>query len=128
MTTRDTMQRRQSPWTLPDTSTSPGTSWNGYSQEDYATVKYQQASGIEEERRARDGFEDASQSVFSRDWLFIPPSVSGNPHSVITLLGISGRKAASLRTGANDISRLSPGVYFLRQGPDGRAVKVVVQR
>ena len=31
------------------------------------------------------------------------------------LLDISGRKVADLRPGANDVSRLSPGVYFVRE-------------
>jgi YVTN family beta-propeller protein len=50
------------------------------------------------------------------------------------LLSIVGRKALVLRPGANDVSRLSPGVYFVR-GPkteDGRpgvaVTKVVIQR
>jgi len=51
-----------------------------------------------------------------------------------TLLDITGRKVMSLRPGANDVSRLASGVYFVRFGPSavGREAlpmrKVVVQR
>lgn len=50
------------------------------------------------------------------------------------LLDISGRKVMDLKPGANDVSRLSPGVYFLREGSrgpgfeDSRVTKVVVAR
>jgi len=49
------------------------------------------------------------------------------------LLDISGRKALDLHTGANDVSRLSPGVYFVRErsavGGERSAIrKVVVTR
>jgi hypothetical protein len=42
-------------------------------------------------------------------------------------LDISGRRVLDLTPGANDVSRLSPGVYFLR-GPEteeGRPVTAV---
>jgi uncharacterized delta-60 repeat protein len=104
-----------------------GTSWNGYSQEDYATVKYQQSSGIEGERQVRDGLDVAARIVITRNWFFLPPSAVSNPRSVVPLLDISGRVASGLRTGTNDVSRLSPGVYFLQPGRDGRSLKVIVQ-
>jgi hypothetical protein len=51
------------------------------------------------------------------------------------LLDIGGRVVLDLHPGANDVRRLSPGVYFVRQqGPrgqgfeDSRARKVVVTR
>jgi len=50
------------------------------------------------------------------------------------LLDISGRKVLDLQPGANDVSRLSPGVYFIRErlGTAGEALgktqKVVVAR
>jgi len=46
-----------------------------------------------------------------RGVLFLPPSLLP-PHS--SLLSIDGRKVLDLHTGANDVSRLSPGVYFVR--------------
>ena len=52
-----------------------------------------------------------------RSVLFLPEAVSGE-RSVVgaCLLDISGRKVADLHPGANDVSRLSPGVYFVRSG------------
>jgi hypothetical protein len=51
------------------------------------------------------------------------------------LLDISGRKVMELRAGPNDVSRVAPGVYFVReehsrvQGVEGSRVrKVVVTR
>jgi hypothetical protein len=44
------------------------------------------------------------------------------------LLDATGRRVTSLRTGANDVSGLAPGVYFLRldTGSDRRVVKTVM--
>jgi YVTN family beta-propeller protein len=48
------------------------------------------------------------------------------------LLDAAGRRVMDLRPGANDVSALAPGVYFLREQPDaegrgpGRAVRKVV--
>jgi hypothetical protein len=44
------------------------------------------------------------------------------------LLDISGRKVADLHPGANDVSGLSAGVYFVQGGQSGAASKVVIQR
>jgi len=49
------------------------------------------------------------------------------------LLDVTGRKVFELHAGANDISRLAPGVYFIRSGPTAAsrrpssAYKVVIQ-
>jgi aminopeptidase N len=53
--------------------------------------------------------------------------------SEIALLDISGRKVLELKPGTNDISRLAPGVYFVRQasGVERQAsgvTKVVIQK
>jgi hypothetical protein len=61
-----------------------------------------------------------------RGVLFLPPSLLSPPSS---LLSIDGRKVLDLQPGANDISHLSPGVYFLRMANgEGRVAnsKVVV--
>jgi hypothetical protein len=60
--------------------------------------------------------------------LFLPSSLL-SPHS--SLLSIDGRKVLDLRAGANDVSRLAPGVYFVRptsgSGRDpSRITKVVI--
>jgi hypothetical protein len=44
-----------------------------------------------------------------------------------TLLDLSGREALVLRPGGNDVSRLAPGVYFLRNGGSSVPQKVVIQ-
>jgi YVTN family beta-propeller protein len=69
-----------------------------------------------------------------RGVLFLPRSL--DPSIPSALLDIAGRKVLDLHPGANDVSRLSPGVYFVRSVPvaAGRrpsAVgcrKVVIQR
>jgi hypothetical protein len=46
------------------------------------------------------------------------------------LLDICGRKVMELQPGPNDVSRVAPGVYFVRHAESGgrAVVKVVVQR
>jgi YVTN family beta-propeller protein len=44
------------------------------------------------------------------------------------LLDVSGRKVAELRAGANDVKRLSPGVYFVREAQAQAVRKVVITR
>jgi hypothetical protein len=46
--------------------------------------------------------------------------------SASCLLDIGGRKIMELHAGANDVSRLAPGVYFIRAEADGRALTVPV--
>ncbi len=64
--------------------------------------------------------------TFCRGILPLP----GNADAV--LLDISGRRVMSLQPGENDISRLSPGVYFIHAKGEGggmrAARKVVIQR
>jgi hypothetical protein len=47
--------------------------------------------------------------------LLLPEASSLQPQAASWLLDISGRKVMALKPGANDVSRLSPGVYFVRQ-------------
>jgi YVTN family beta-propeller protein len=44
-----------------------------------------------------------------------------------SLLDITGRKARELRFGANDVSHLAPGVYFVKLSSRGPTRKVVIQ-
>jgi YVTN family beta-propeller protein len=68
-----------------------------------------------------------------RGMLFLPPAGMTNDQVPMSMLDITGRKVMDLKPGPNDISRLSPGVYFVRRPEtgDGRprtAVrKVVIQ-
>jgi hypothetical protein len=49
-----------------------------------------------------------------RGVLFLPPSLLSPPSSLYSL---DGRRVLDLKPGANDVSRLSPGVYFVRGEP-----------
>ena len=65
-----------------------------------------------------------------RGLLAIPQSAFRNPHSAVVLLDVTGRKALDLHPGANDVSRLVPGVYFVRMaegGPRPATRKVVIE-
>jgi hypothetical protein len=59
-----------------------------------------------------------------RGVLFLPPAVLSPPSSLFSL---DGRRVMSLRPGANDVSALVPGVYFLRSAPSA-VTKVVITR
>jgi DNA-binding beta-propeller fold protein YncE len=58
--------------------------------------------------------------TLARGRLIIPAPHSGQ------LLDITGRVVLALRSGLNDVSRLSPGVYFVREAQAVR--KVVITR
>jgi len=60
-----------------------------------------------------------------RGVLFLPPSLLP-PRS--SLLSIDGRKVLDLRPGANDVRRLSPGVYFIREAQTQAMKRVIVAR
>jgi hypothetical protein len=69
-----------------------------------------------------------------RGVLFLPGAPSHKLQAT-SLLDVSGRRVLELQTGANDVSRLAPGVYFVRDpsavGREPSAVsvtKVVVTR
>jgi len=53
-------------------------------------------------------------ATVSRNVLYLPQSTSSSPSC---LLDVSGRKVLDLHPGANDLRRLSPGVYFVRERP-----------
>ena len=57
--------------------------------------------------------------------LFLPPSLLSPPSS---LLSIDGRKVMVLKPGANDVSRLSPGIYFVRKAQTQAVMKVIRAR
>jgi hypothetical protein len=72
--------------------------------------------------------------TFVRGALYLPAATSLKPQSSRWLLDAAGRKVLDLKPGANDVSRLAPGVYFIRQGLGirgeglGKTQKVVVTR
>ena len=54
-----------------------------------------------------------------RGVLFLPTATSPKLQAA-SLLDISGRQVVALKPGANDVSRLSPGVYFVRLSAGGK--------
>jgi len=93
---------------------------------DYVTIKYVQEPGVEETMNAEVRATNPIPTIV-RDVLFLPPSLLSPPSS---LLSIDGRKVLALRPGQNDVSRLSPGVYFVRftAGSYQATEKLVLQR
>jgi uncharacterized delta-60 repeat protein len=114
-----------------------GTSWNGYSLNDYAVIEYQQASGIAEQPVPRPSSPTLhpSSATVVRGVLSIRASGRTPPASWV-LLDIAGRRVARIPKSASgnaqavDISGLAPGVYFIRLAVGGgqSVQKIVVQR
>ena len=66
-----------------------------------------------------------------RDVLVLPAAPSPWLRNSSLLLDVSGRRVLDLQPGPNDVSRFSPGVYFLRSANSGRpsaVQKVIVTR
>jgi YVTN family beta-propeller protein len=68
-----------------------------------------------------------------RGVLCLPEASSPKPQAASWLLDIAGRKVLDLKPGANDVSGLSPGVYFVRErsavGDERSAIhRVVIAR
>jgi hypothetical protein len=53
---------------------------------------------------------------------------SSRKSQAASLLDIGGRKVMDLRPGANDVSRLSPGVHFVRDAAGGKRPGAGVRR
>jgi hypothetical protein len=69
---------------------------------------------VEESRRSQAPSSKPVATIV-RCLLFLPRSL--DPSIPRSLLDISGRRVLDLKPGANDVSRLSPGVYFVREEP-----------
>ena len=76
----------------------------------WAREYFEQVTSIAEQPAAPRNVQPLATVV--RGVLFLPPSRLSPPSS---LLSIDGRKVLDLHSGANDVSRLSPGVYFVRE-------------
>jgi hypothetical protein len=68
----------------------------------------------------------SSLPTIVRGVLFLPRPLTPDSRSPTALFDIGGRKVIELHPGANDVSRLSPGVYFVRTGSTARTHRVVV--
>jgi hypothetical protein len=96
---------------------------------DYATVRYP-ASGVEETPEASRLTPSAGPSIVRGVLMLGTRSelpVGNSVMSRAVLLDATGRRVVNLATGPNDVSRLAPGVYFVRTGAGGaKAVTRVV--
>jgi hypothetical protein len=69
-----------------------------------------------------------------RNYLLLPEDASPTPEASSSLLDIGGRQVMRLKPGANDVRKLTPGVYFVRSEPSAAGyepssiTKVVVAR
>ena len=107
-----------------------GSSAGSGSGTDYATIRYAEV-GIEETPSAEVRTTDAT--IIVRGELLLPRDMTelpGNSDRVPrpALLDASGRRVATLQVGANDVSHIAPGVYFVRQasGTGDAAVRRLV--
>jgi hypothetical protein len=76
------------------------------------SIYVRRLTGIAESRPSSLAPRHASSATIVRGVLLLPRSL--DPSISRSLLDISGRKVADLHAGPNDVSRLSPGVYFVR--------------
>jgi photosystem II stability/assembly factor-like uncharacterized protein len=78
------------------------------------------------EEGATAGVRPAPNTTVVRGVLSLPRSLTSYPQPL--LLDITGRKSIDLHAGANDVSRLLPGVYFVSRGSAMTTTKVVLKR
>lgn len=78
------------------------------------TATWDTTGAIAEERQTLNAKRRTSGATIIRNRLDILQSAVCSPQSEIVLLDASGRRVAVVHPGANDVSRLPPGVYFVR--------------
>jgi hypothetical protein len=78
------------------------------------------------ENRPDPGAEVRPAPTVIRGALWLAPASSLKPQAA-SLLDISGRKVLDLKSGANDVRALAPGVYFVREEPQAIR-KVIISR
>jgi hypothetical protein len=82
---------------------------------DYLTVKYGAAGGVAENRATSSAHCSRLTASIVRGVLEISRQHTANSlQPDVELLDISGRRVLDLQPGANVVSRLAPGVYFVR--------------
>ena len=67
-------------------------------------------------------------ATFFRGVLFLPGDREPKAQECVALLDASGRTVMDLKPGPNDVRRLAPGVYFVREAQAPAMRKVVVTR
>ncbi|MCX6841874.1 MAG: hypothetical protein NTX53_06310, partial [candidate division WOR-3 bacterium] len=91
-------------------------------------VSLEPSSGIAEELTPEPDLERVTPNVtVVRGALFLP-ATSERRTATAELLDAAGRWVMALHPGTNDVSRLSPGVYFVREAQAQAIRKVVVTR
>jgi len=95
---------------------------SNYGSSSISVIRDTLGPGVEEAMSDERGTMNAGPTVIRgvlvlpRDGLGTRSGLSDNPvMSRAALLDVAGRKVLDLRPGANDVSRLSPGVYFVRE-------------
>ena len=88
---------------------------------EWARKRWDRLLGIAEQSPTTRSLQPIATIV--RSVLFLPSSPLSAPYS---LLSVDGRKVLDLKPGANDVSRLGPGVYFVRA--EGRKLSAVTCR
>jgi hypothetical protein len=83
-------------------------------------------AGIEEGRQPRANGVRPTVTVI-RGVLFLPEASGEKREARGELLDASGRKVLNIRPGANDVSRLAPGVYFVQEAQARAVHKIIVQ-
>lgn len=83
----------------------------------WAREYYQQVTGVAEKTPTAERRTPNFGSTVVHGILNLQPAIC-NLQSEVALLDVGGRKVMALKPGANDVSRLSPGVYFVRQASD----------
>ncbi len=82
--------------------------------------------GQSEERQEPTAYGPRLTALVIRNMLLLPEAASLRPQAA-SLLDASGRKVLDLHPGANDVSELAPGVYFVREAEaQAQAVRKVV--
>ncbi|HUW31116.1 MAG TPA: hypothetical protein VM223_05840, partial [Planctomycetota bacterium] len=95
---------------------------------------YVYATGLEESRRPQAASFKPEQTVVRGVLLLEGDCPRTGTVPKVVLLDISGRKVVGLHAGANDVSKLSPGVYFVHSerpavgGRPSAIAKVIVTR
>jgi hypothetical protein len=83
-------------------------------------------AGIEEGRQPMANGVRPTVTVI-RGVLFLSEASGEKREARGELLDISGRKVLDIRAGANDVSRLAPGVYFVHEAQARAVHKIIVQ-
>jgi hypothetical protein len=84
--------------------------------------------GQSEEQGQPMAFDSRLMASVIRNVLLLPEVSSLKAQAISWLLDAAGRRALDLHTGANDVSGLAPGVYFVREEPQASSSKLQAVR